>query len=391
MIRGPHLVLTGTSASGKTTVARTLAKIDKSLVVVKAVTTRSRRDDDYQGQYEYVTDQAFEELQQRDQLVISTEYRDQRYGIRRRDVRSVCVADGLPILVVAPNCVQQLLTSYLRSPATPAPVSVFLDADDDELDSRLASRGDAADAGQRCEDRSFSRHCVYRLTNHATEPTARAIMRIWSEFNSGGLVADETIKALISCDVLLSDAVEDNVESASYDLRLGDEYFAKGRIRRLGDTRPILLIEPYDYAIVTSHERADMPLDIAARFDLSVGMFSQGIVLSNGPQVDPGFRGRLFCLLFNTSSSPVMIKRRQHYATIEFHRLASASSGYAGPRQEKGDIASYLPENATTGAINELKMELEQLRRESVRLQSFILAALSLILAVAALFISSLN
>jgi deoxycytidine triphosphate deaminase len=192
---------------------------------------------------------------------------------------------------------------------------------------------------------------------------------------------------MIKCNCLLQRANLKNVSGASYDLSLGDEYFYGGRIRKLSGESPILLIEPYDYAIVTSSEIADMPRDISSRFDLSVSLFCQGIILSNGPQVDPGFRGPLFCLLFNTSSSPVLLKRGQHYATLEFHKLLGPTYVYRGLYQEK-TLIDYLPGNTARGAINELKKEIDAVRTGSQRLQNLILSVLSLILALIAVLIA---
>jgi len=126
---------------------------------------------------------------------------------------------------------------------------------------------------------------------------------------------------MIECRMLLENADPNNSTGAAYDLSIGDEYYYGGNIKTLTDNEPFILIEPYDYAIVTSKETTNFPKDITGRFDLSVSLFCQGIILSNGPQVDPGFKGRLFCLLFNTSNALVFLKRGQHYATLEFHKL----------------------------------------------------------------------
>jgi hypothetical protein len=48
----------------------------------------------------------------------------------------------------------------------------------------------------------------------------------------------------------------------------------------------------------------------------------------------------------------------------------------------------YLPSNATRGAINELKKELEQVREESRKLRDITWAILSLILAMMAVWVS---
>lgn len=54
-----------------------------------------------------------------------------------------------------------------------------------------------------------------------------------------------------------------------------------GKIKKLSGADPFLTIEPYDYAIVSCKERACMPRDVIAKFGLTVGLFCQGIILSN--------------------------------------------------------------------------------------------------------------
>ena len=127
----------------------------------------------------------------------------------------------------------------------------------------------------------------------------------------------------------------------------------------LSDEKPFLTIEPYDYAIVSCMEIACIPRDVIGKFGLSVGLFCRGIILSNGPQIDPGFRGTLFCLLFNTSNQSVHLKRGQHYATIEFNKLIEPALPYNGAYQGKRKIIDYIPANALYGAINELKRILK--------------------------------
>jgi len=127
--------------------------------------------------------------------------------------------------------------------------------------------------------------------------------------------------------------------------------------------------------------------DIAGRFDLAVNLFCQGVVLSNGPQVDPGFTGTLFCLLLNTSSKPVLLKRRQHYSTIEFQRLIEPTDEYRGQYQGKS-LIDYLPSNAAQGAINELKKEIELVRKESQSLQAVTWAIVALILGLLSMWLT---
>jgi len=319
-------------------------------------------------------------------LVISAEYAGHLYGIRVGDLQAIENSQKIPILIVTPDSVQSLNGQNTERPF----LTVFIDSPDQILDSRLKGRP-ASDpkiiADQRLSDRAFKSACIYCLDNIRLEATVELLRSLWDYAQVGGVVSERLINLMITCGVLLERASPESVSGASYDLSLGDEYFYAGKIHYLSEREPILTIEPYDYAIVTSHETAALPRDISGRFDLAINLFCQGVILSNGPQVDPGFKGPLFCLLFNTSSSPVLLKRRQHYATIEFHKLFEPTYAYQGKYLGK-TLLDYLPSNAARGAINELKKELELVRGQSERLQNMTWAILSLVLALIAIWIT---
>lgn len=158
----------------------------------------------------------------------------------------------------------------------------------------------------------------------------------------------------------------DNISTASFDLTLGSSYFQNGQIKELKDNEPNIVIQPGDFIVASSQERVNMPPSIAGRFDLTVSMFCKGLILSNGPQVDPGFKGILFCLLFNTSNEKIELKKGTHYATIEFHKLIEPSRNpYTGKYQEKEKIMEYLPEIAKFSVISQMKNDISSLKKES--------------------------
>ena len=369
--------------------ARTLTERREGFGVVRAVTTRERREDDIDGQYEYVDVGQFGELRAGDELLIEARYREQSYGVRRSAVETVRQEGRTPVLVITPEAAGRVVSDDPFQKADWRPLVVFIDAQDRVLDERVKARGADAESEreQREADREFAGCATYTVRAGSPEELADLIAGLWITRERSGVLPGALIARLLACGTLLENAERSKVEGASYDLRLGDEYFYGGQIHRLSDEKPILTLEPYDYAIVTSQEVADFPREVSGRFDLTVGLFCQGVILSNGPQVDPGFRGPLFCLLFNTSSSPILLKRRQHYATVEFHKVLWPTAGYKGHYQAK-TLIDYLPTNAARGAINELKRELEEVRKESKGLQGTTWAILSLVLAMIAVLVS---
>ena len=170
----PALVVSGTRGAGKSTLARTLQE-DGVGWVVPAVTTRPPRDDDASGQYEYLTPQALAAAEEGGALIVTTEYGDHVYGIRASAIEALVKKGLLPILVVTPKSAHRLLQ------AQPGWRGVFLDATDEDLDSRLAARGSrsAGDSGQRRDDRRYDRAPLVRvLNNRDLRSAVDAVQRI---------------------------------------------------------------------------------------------------------------------------------------------------------------------------------------------------------------------
>lgn len=370
------LIITGTSCAGKTTVVTKLVRSKMEFKAVKAYTSRERRSDD-NGQYKYSSRNEIEEKIQNGEMLTYTEYRQQVYGIAREDVEEVLRNGNIPILVVAPDSFQKIGENYLV---------IFLDAEDVELKKRYRRRTGQTEISEIYKksirkDRKYADKAHYIVKNNNVKATTELISFLWSSRDSGGGLPQDIIKLMLKCDMLLKNASLDKVKGASYDLTLGDEYYYGGEIKHLSNDSQFLKIEPYDYVIVSCAEHIALPKNITANFGLTVGLFCQGIILSNGQQVDPGFRGTLFCLLFNTSNRTVIIKRHSHYATIEFNKMLGFAPEYKGKNQDKVKIIDYIPANVMQGAINELKKEIEELKSESKNMQSVYMGVIAVIFA----------
>lgn len=383
-----RVIISGTSGAGKTTIVRALRGIGP-FRQVQAVTTRPPRGDDH-GEYVHLTDEQFAQLRADKSLVTDVEYRDMKYGVTQQAIEHIERDGKIPVLTITAESAVKLIKS--SQDVTPCQyLSLFIDSSDPQLDQRLGKRDGKVDSEaeliRRRTDRSYRDEFTCVIDNQDLKATTEFIRVLAESFQQSGILSARIVKLGMRCSVYLEDGDENEVRGASYDLRLGDEYFYGGKIKHLSKRDPILLIEPYDYAIVTSREITNLPLNVCGRFDLAVSLFAQGVILSNGPQIDPGFRGPLFCLLFNTSSSPVLLKRGGHYATLELHQLIEPTHGYTGKYQRK-TLLDYLPTNAARGAINELKREVEDLKRSSKTLQTVILGVISIFLAVIAVLVS---
>ena len=298
------------------------------------------------------------------------------------DIKDILDANLIPILVITPDTVKHAMTILGEGY-----ISFYIDSDDEILDKRINFRDNGIDLKRekktRANDRKYKLDSTYRINNDNELENALAVINeVWRLRKRNGVLTQNIIKTFIRCNILLENATVDNVKSASYDLRLGSQYYHGGEIKELSESKPFLQIEPYDYAIVSCKEISSLPNDIVARFDLSVNLFRQGIILSNGPQMDPGFRGTLFCLLFNTSDRSVYLKRDEHYATIEFTKLIETTVPYRGKYQDEEKIEKYISSDVLRGGIHELKKEISELKKDNKAAQNMLIGIITLMMAI---------
>jgi len=382
------VVLTGTSGAGKTSVARKLIEIGEGFALVQALTTRKQREDDEAGAYLYLSEEEFEKLDRQGDLLIKSKYRGDNYGIANKTFHELVNNGRVPVMVVTPESVQKLEETQLNKPNVRLSfLTIFLDAHDDTLDNRLKERGQESTESikdQRLNDREYEKSCIYSIINTDLAKTVALINNLWQFRNNEGILPKSLIKLMIECGMLLENAQLENISGASYDLMLADDHYYGGKPVALTEQYPFIKIEPFEFAFVRSKETCNLPRDVAGRFDVAVSLFLQGLIMSNGPQVDPGFRGGLWCLLFNTSSDTVQLKRGQHYATIEFTKLLHPTHPYEGKYQDKENIADYLPRSASRSPISELKKDIRDLKSEKwwVKILPLILASAAIVVAI---------
>ena len=93
-----------------------------------------------------------------------------------------------------------------------------------------------------------------------------------------------------------------------------------------------LSIAPYGSALIQLDEIVDTysvynnyEVMIVGRFDLKLQMVSQGLISQQATQVEPFYKGRLFCYIHNLSNKPHILKFRESFATIEFFYVSSSN------------------------------------------------------------------
>ncbi|GHU59234.1 hypothetical protein FACS189411_15830 [Bacteroidia bacterium] len=131
------------------------------------------------------------------------------------------------------------------------------------------------------------------------------------------------------------------MQSASYDLRLGNEYYIplnkrpegcnalscpyppQNDIMKCSDENGVLKIPKFSTVVFSTEEILKIPNNVVGRFDLRIRFALQGLVLQVGTQVEPGYNGRLFGLLLNFSDKEICIPKGKALLTIEFNYTTS--------------------------------------------------------------------
>jgi len=184
---------------------------------------------------------------------------------------------------------------------------------------------------------------AYYDTSTNSEQDIKEICEVLDEIlENPGVLPYQQIKSLMVLGLLIFDGNVGRIRGGSYDLHIDERYLKSGIAIENNST---IEINPLDFIVAGAKESVNLPKNICGNFDLKVSMFCRGIILSNGPQIDPGYQGRLFCLLFNVSANGCIIEQNKGYefATIQFHALSKSTIlPYKGHYLRKKVIDDYV-------------------------------------------------
>ena len=130
------------------------------------------------------------------------------------------------------------------------------------------------------------------------------------------------------------------VQAATYDLRVGSQG-ATTSTKKLVDIAKegYLSIAPGDFGVVMVLEKIELGPQYAARFGLRSKYARKGLIATTGPQIDPGYRGRLIVGVTNLTPKSISLPYKDDFVTVEFHKLEEpATNPYDGPYQDKEEL-----------------------------------------------------
>ncbi|HSW09525.1 MAG TPA: hypothetical protein VLK32_01340 [Bacillota bacterium] len=118
------------------------------------------------------------------------------------------------------------------------------------------------------------------------------------------------------------------LQGTSYDARIGSQIHisnAEESITFDGKTKTARL-QPGEFALLITHERLQLPLDMAANIGPKTYFTRKGLILLAGLQVDPGFKGALALAVFNSSPKTIVLEHMQEICSLQFFQLNSAAT-----------------------------------------------------------------
>jgi dCTP deaminase len=142
-----------------------------------------------------------------------------------------------------------------------------------------------------------------------------------------GLLVDRQIRDVMSLGLLkIADFDSDRLEAASYDFRVGPSAAVTTASRPVDLREQPLILEPYSAALVLVEEIIELSERVLGRLGAHSTLFRNGIFASIGPQIDPGYSGRMRVSLLNMTEHPFLIRHKTPFITAEFHLLAQQPS-----------------------------------------------------------------
>lgn len=180
-------------------------------------------------------------------------------------------------------------------------------------------------------------------------------------------------------DLIIDPFFDSRVEPASYDAGIGNKILAsplgpdeRGEIITLTEESPEYSILTGQMVAVISEESFRFPLDlISGNFGIKSHYARRGINSFRGPQLDPGWRGRVVLCLQNVGPEPVRVKLGEPFITIQFDRLEEPAEAYEGPHQDQDDFPQDQVDFILSARTTSLA-EIPKLRNEIKRLSTLV-------------------
>ncbi len=161
------------------------------------------------------------------------------------------------------------------------------------------------------------------------------------------ILTDDDIRGAIeSGQIEITPFDDKQIQPASIDLRVGGQGITTTSKAVINvEDKGFFELRPGDFGIVLTLEKMRFDDSHTARIGLRSKYARKGIIATTGPQVDPGFNGRLKIGITNLSPHIASFPYQDDLITLEIHQLTKpCAKPYNGPYQNDDALS---PEDIT--------------------------------------------
>lgn len=168
-------------------------------------------------------------------------------------------------------------------------------------------------------------------------------------------------------DIMINPFEPTQVQAATYDFRVGAQG-ATTSSKKLIDIKSngFILLQPGDFGVITVLEELRLGPQYVGRFGLRSKYARKGLIATTGPQIDPGYHGKLILGITNLTPRPISVPYKDDFVSVEFHRLEEPSTKpYDGAYQGKMELGAEEIEAITENEGMALSEVINMLRAVS--------------------------
>lgn len=133
-----------------------------------------------------------------------------------------------------------------------------------------------------------------------------------------------------ACDILKGETIDPasgRLKAASYKILCRGDVFWRddqhGRVEKRIEGSTSFTVPRNGIVFISPQVEFNLPDFIAARFNLTISLVHQGLLLGTGPLVDPGYKGRLLIPLHNLTSRDVSLVGDDGLIWVEFTKTST--------------------------------------------------------------------
>jgi deoxycytidine triphosphate deaminase len=176
-----------------------------------------------------------------------------------------------------------------------------------------------------------------------------------------------------------------HVRTAGYDMRFGTEFFLSsaptgGALIPI-ETVPnhaskVVEVPPNQIIVVQMLEAVNMPHNLVGHLSLKMELLLKGIIMASQSQIDAGYQGPIFALLYNLAAEPVWLSPGDPVLRLEFAQLdRTTAHAYGGKFQADYGVGDVVKQRLGS-SLSSMQQSIREFRAIGIVAIAIFLAGL---------------